>query len=98
MVEKPKAAEARPIFHYALYSAAEIFGILEKQATGPAAEIQLTDAMVALARQQPFYGLKIRRPQPSIAVQKSDFLPPISLMDWKRPISRRNCAPNCGGC
>ena len=32
--------------------------ILEKQAAGTGGEIQLTDAMVALARTQPFYGLK----------------------------------------
>ena len=31
---------------------------MEKQAAGTGGEIQLTDAMVALARMQPFYGLK----------------------------------------
>ena len=31
---------------------------MENQATGAGGEIQLTDAMVALARTQPFYGLK----------------------------------------
>ena len=36
----------------------EIFAILEKQAAGAGGEIQLTDAMMALARTQPFYGLK----------------------------------------
>ena len=36
----------------------EIFELLEKQAAGAGGEIQLTDAMVALARTQPFYGLK----------------------------------------
>ena len=32
--------------------------MLEKQAAGAGGEIQLTDAMMALARTQPFYGLK----------------------------------------
>ena len=31
---------------------------MEKQAAGAGGEIQLTDAMVALSRTQPFYGLK----------------------------------------
>jgi UTP--glucose-1-phosphate uridylyltransferase len=60
MVEKPKAAEAPSNLtitgRYILQP--EIFGILEKQAAGAGGEIQLTDAMVALARTQPFYGLK----------------------------------------
>src|ERR1039458_6085105 len=36
----------------------QIFDLLEKQVAGTGGEIQLTDAMVALARTQPFYGLK----------------------------------------
>ena len=60
MVEKPKPAEAPSNLtitgRYILQP--EIFGILEKQAAGAGGEIQLTDAMVALARTQPFYGLK----------------------------------------
>ena len=36
----------------------QIFSILEKQAAGAGGEIQLTDAMLTLARTQPFYGLK----------------------------------------
>lgn len=60
MVEKPKAAEAPSNLsitgRYILQP--EIFGILEKQAAGTGGEIQLTDAMVALAKTQPFYGLK----------------------------------------
>ncbi len=60
MVEKPKPAEAPSNLsitgRYILQP--EIFGILEKQAAGTGGEIQLTDAMVALARTQPFYGLK----------------------------------------
>ena len=60
MVEKPKPAEAPSNLsitgRYILQP--EIFGILEKQAAGAGGEIQLTDAMVALSRTQPFYGLK----------------------------------------
>jgi UTP--glucose-1-phosphate uridylyltransferase len=60
MVEKPKAAEAPSNLsitgRYILQP--EIFDILENQATGAGGEIQLTDAMVALAKSQPFYGLK----------------------------------------
>ncbi len=60
MVEKPKAAEAPSNLsitgRYILQP--EIFDILENQTTGAGGEIQLTDAMVALAKTQPFYGLK----------------------------------------
>ncbi len=60
MVEKPKAAEAPSNLsitgRYILQP--QIFDLLEKQAAGTGGEIQLTDAMVALARTQPFYGLK----------------------------------------
>jgi UTP--glucose-1-phosphate uridylyltransferase len=60
MVEKPKASEAPSNLsitgRYILQP--QIFEILEKQAAGAGGEIQLTDSMVALARTQPFYGLK----------------------------------------
>ncbi|HEX5509752.1 MAG TPA: UTP--glucose-1-phosphate uridylyltransferase GalU [Pseudolabrys sp.] len=60
MVEKPKAADAPSNLsitgRYILQP--EIFGVLSKQAAGAGGEIQLTDAMVQLARTQPFYGLK----------------------------------------
>ena len=60
MVEKPKAAEAPSNLtitgRYILQP--QIFEILEKQAAGAGGEIQLTDAMMALKRTQPFYGLK----------------------------------------
>jgi UTP--glucose-1-phosphate uridylyltransferase len=36
----------------------EIFGILEGQERGAGNEIQLTDAMLRLARDQPFYGYR----------------------------------------
>jgi UTP--glucose-1-phosphate uridylyltransferase len=60
MVEKPKPADAPSNLsitgRYILQP--DIFAILEKQAAGTGGEIQLTDAMVALSRTQPFYGLK----------------------------------------
>jgi UTP--glucose-1-phosphate uridylyltransferase len=60
MVEKPKATEAPSNLtitgRYILQP--EIFELLEKQSAGTGGEIQLTDAMVQLARTQPFYGLK----------------------------------------
>ena len=60
MVEKPKREEAPSNLtitgRYILQP--EIFELLAKQAAGTGGEIQLTDAMVALARTQPFYGLK----------------------------------------
>jgi UTP--glucose-1-phosphate uridylyltransferase len=60
MVEKPKRAEAPSNLiitgRYILQP--EIFGLLAKQERGTGGEIQLTDAMLQLMRQQPFYGLK----------------------------------------
>ena len=60
MVEKPKR-EAAPsnlsiTGRYILQP--EIFDVLAKQETGAGGEIQLTDAMITLAKKQPFYGLK----------------------------------------
>ena len=59
MVEKPprgKAPSNRIITgRYILQP--EIFGLLEKQERGAGGEIQLTDAMLALAKKQPFYGV-----------------------------------------
>ncbi len=58
MVEKPKASEAPSNLaitgRYILQP--QIFDLLEHQAAGAGGEIQLTDAMLALAREQPFYG------------------------------------------
>lgn len=60
MVEKPKR-EAAPsnltiTGRYILQP--EIFDILSTQSGGAGGEIQITDAMITLAKQQPFYGLK----------------------------------------
>jgi UTP--glucose-1-phosphate uridylyltransferase len=38
----------------------EIFGILAAQKRGAGGEIQLTDAMIELAKTQPFYGLQFK--------------------------------------
>jgi UTP--glucose-1-phosphate uridylyltransferase len=58
MVEKPKAGTAPSNLYingrYILQP--EIFGILEGQERGAGNEIQLTDAMLKLGKQQPFYG------------------------------------------
>ena len=60
MVEKPKAADAPSNLsitgRYILQP--QIFDLLGKQAAGAGGEIQLTDAMLTLAKTQPFYGLK----------------------------------------
>ena len=58
MVEKPKQQEAPSNLsitgRYILQP--EIFEVLEKQTPGAGGEIQLTDAMLTLAKSQPFYG------------------------------------------
>jgi len=60
MVEKPSREEAPSNLtitgRYILQP--EIFDLLATQERGTGGEIQLTDAMVALAKKQPFYGLK----------------------------------------
>jgi UTP--glucose-1-phosphate uridylyltransferase len=60
MVEKPKreAAPSNLIITGRYILQPEIFKILETQEGGAGGEIQLTDAMIRLAKQQPFYGLK----------------------------------------
>ncbi|WP_028033178.1 UTP--glucose-1-phosphate uridylyltransferase GalU [Chelativorans sp. J32] len=58
MVEKPKADEAPSNFYingrYILQP--EIFALLEDQETGAGGEIQITDAMLRLHAEQPFYA------------------------------------------
>jgi len=60
MVEKPPRGKAPSNLiitgRYILQP--EIFGILETQQTGAGGEIQLTDAMITLAKSSPFYGFK----------------------------------------
>jgi UTP--glucose-1-phosphate uridylyltransferase len=60
MVEKPKREEAPSNLiitgRYILQP--QIFAILANQARGAGDEIQLTDAMIRLAQEQPFLGLK----------------------------------------
>jgi len=60
MVEKPKrdAAPSNLIITGRYILQPEIFTLLETQEGGAGGEIQLTDAMIRLARKQPFYGLK----------------------------------------
>jgi UTP--glucose-1-phosphate uridylyltransferase len=60
MVEKPprERAPSNLIITGRYILQPEILGILAKQERGAGGEIQLTDAMIQLARTQPFYGLK----------------------------------------
>jgi UTP--glucose-1-phosphate uridylyltransferase len=60
MIEKPPPEQAPSSLiitgRYILQP--EIFNILADQTRGAGGEIQITDAMIRLARKQPFYGLK----------------------------------------
>jgi UTP--glucose-1-phosphate uridylyltransferase len=60
MVEKPKREDAPSNLsitgRYILQP--EIFDILENQQTGAGGEIQLTDAMIRLSKEQPFFAVK----------------------------------------
>ena len=60
MIEKPKPAAAPSNLHisgrYILQP--EIFAILERGERGAGGEIQVTDAMIELARTQPFYAVR----------------------------------------
>ena len=62
MVEKPKKEVAPSNLsitgRYILQP--EIFNVLETQERGAGGEIQLTDAMLGLAKSQPFYGFKFK--------------------------------------
>jgi UTP--glucose-1-phosphate uridylyltransferase len=60
MVEKPprEKAPSNLIITGRYILQPEIFGLLEKQEGGAGGEIQITDAMIKLAKTQPFYGLK----------------------------------------
>jgi len=60
MVEKPvrERAPSNLILTGRYILQPEILDILAKQDRGTGGEIQLTDAMIALAQSQPFYGLK----------------------------------------
>ena len=61
MVEKPKPgtepSDLAILGRYVLQP--EIFGILSTQGKGAGGEIQLTDAMLALLKSQPFYAAKV---------------------------------------
>ncbi|MGH6982110.1 MAG: sugar phosphate nucleotidyltransferase, partial [Stellaceae bacterium] len=60
MVEKPtqERAPSNLILTGRYILQPEILDLLATQDRGTGGEIQLTDAMIALARTQPFYGLK----------------------------------------
>src|SRR4029078_94203 len=60
MVEKPARdkAPSNLIITGRYILQPEIFALLETQEGGAGGEIQITDAMLKLAKKQPFYGLK----------------------------------------
>src|ERR1700744_4402581 len=60
MVEKPprQKAPSNLIISGRYILQPEIFGLLEQQEGGGGGEIHITDAMIKLAKAQPFYGLK----------------------------------------
>jgi len=62
MVEKPprEKAPSNLIITGRYILQPEIFNILQTQQGGAGGEIQITDAMIRLAKQQPFYGLKFK--------------------------------------
>jgi UTP--glucose-1-phosphate uridylyltransferase len=62
MVEKPprEKAPSNLIITGRYILQPEIFKILETQQGGAGGEIQITDAMIRLAKKQPFYGLKFK--------------------------------------
>jgi UTP--glucose-1-phosphate uridylyltransferase len=62
MVEKPprEKAPSNLIITGRYILQPEIFRILETQQGGAGGEIQITDAMIRLAKKQPFYGLKFK--------------------------------------
>jgi UTP--glucose-1-phosphate uridylyltransferase len=62
MVEKPPRdkAPSNLIITGRYILQPEIFKILQTQQGGAGGEIQITDAMIRLAKQQPFYGLKFK--------------------------------------
>ncbi|HKG75381.1 MAG TPA: UTP--glucose-1-phosphate uridylyltransferase GalU [Aestuariivirgaceae bacterium] len=62
MIEKPKseAAPSNLIISGRYILQPEIFARIEQQGKGAGGEIQVTDAMIQLMNEQPFYGLKFR--------------------------------------
>jgi UTP--glucose-1-phosphate uridylyltransferase len=62
MIEKPKreAAPSNLIISGRYILQPEIFAKIEQQDKGAGGEIQITDAMIQLLNEQPFYGLKFR--------------------------------------
>jgi len=62
MIEKPKseAAPSNLIISGRYILQPEIFARIEQQDKGAGGEIQITDAMIQLMNEQPFYGLKFR--------------------------------------
>ena len=99
MVEKPprEKAPSNLIITGRYILQPEIFNILETQQGGAGGEIQITDAMIKLAKQQPFYGLKFKGRSFDCG-SKVGFLPPTSPMRSPATTSRRHSARSSAGC
>ena len=93
MVEKPPIdrAPSNLILTGRYILQPEILELLAKQERGAGGEIQLTDAMIQLAKTQPFYGLQVRRPQLRLRLQ--DRLPRRQRLLRARPRGHRAGLP-----
>ena len=89
MVEKPKPKDAPSnLFINGRYILQpEIFGYLGRQQRGAGDEIQLTDAMLALMAEQPFYTQPLPRPHLRLRLQARLSCRPTSRSRWSATTS-----------
>ena len=99
MVEKPsrETAPSNLIITGRYILQPEIFDVLAAEQRGAGGEIQLTDAMIELAKTQPFYGLDSKAAA-STAARRSASSTPTSPMRSSAPTSRRRCGPSSSAC
>ena len=76
----------------------EIFDVLAAEKRGAGGEIQLTDAMIELARTPAVLRPEVRRPQLRLRLEGRLPRPPTSPMRSSAPISRRRCGRSSGAC
>ena len=69
----------------------EIFKILETQERGAGGEIQLTDAMIGLAKTQKFYGVEFEGERHDCG-SKAGSCAPTSPSAWRAQICATACA------
>ena len=100
MVEKPPREEAPSNLiitgRYILQP--EIFDILASGKRGAGGEIQLTDAMIELAKTPAVLWPCSSPAAASTAAPRSASSPPMSPTRWRATTSRRRCAPSSSGC